>query len=100
MPVVAFGKPAAHRARAEGSGLEQGQAGRKESFVVHLGDAGGGELRAAIDGPSPATIELADYENGDCRAEYVAKEPGIYTLNLLLNEEPIPGSPFKVCSEV
>jgi hypothetical protein len=48
--------------KAEGNGLEFGQVGKKQSFIVNVGDAGGGELKASINGPSKAQITLTDYE--------------------------------------
>lgn len=62
IPVSLLGRSKAHLVRAEGSGLEFGQVGKKQSFVVYVGDAGGGELKASINGPSKAHITLTDYE--------------------------------------
>lgn len=96
--------------RAEGQGLEYGQVGQKQAFNIYVGDAGGGELKASINGPAKAHITLTDYEvcpicstpimpifkDGACRAEYSTDEPGLYTISLLLDDAPISGSPFKV----
>lgn len=46
--------------------MEFGQVGKKQSFVVYVGDAGGGELKASINGPSKAQITLTDYEVRFC----------------------------------
>ncbi|KAI6171470.1 hypothetical protein M3Y97_01048000 [Aphelenchoides bicaudatus] len=96
IPVSLLGRPKAHLAKAEGTGLEFGQVGKKQSFIVYVGDAGGGELKASINGPSKAQITLTDYEDGVCKAEYSTDEPGLYTISLLLDDAPISGSPFKV----
>ncbi|KAI6216017.1 Filamin-C [Aphelenchoides besseyi] len=96
VPVSLLGRSKAHLVRAEGTGLEFGQVGRKQSFMIFVGDAGGGELRASINGPAKADITLTDYRDGVCRAEYSTNEPGLYTISLLLDDAPISRSPFKV----
>lgn len=98
MPVTLSGSGSAksHLVRAEGTGLQTGRVGERQSFAILVGDAGGGELKASINGPSKADITLTDYRDGVCRAEYTTDEPGLYTISLSLDEQPIHGSPFKV----
>ncbi|CAD5224207.1 unnamed protein product [Bursaphelenchus xylophilus] len=96
MPVTLSGETKAHLVRAEGTGLQHGVVGERQSFAVLVGEAGGGELKASINGPSKADITLTDYKDGVCRAEYTTDEPGLYTISLSLDEQPIHGSPFKV----
>ncbi|CAD5218153.1 unnamed protein product [Bursaphelenchus okinawaensis] len=96
MPVTLSGESKAHLVRAEGTGLQHGVVGEQQSFAILVGEAGGGELKASINGPSKADITLTDFKDGICRAEYTTDEPGLYTISLSLDEQPIHGSPFKV----
>jgi len=85
----------ASRVKAYGSGLATGTANRPADFTIDTRMAGPGGLGLTIDGPTEAKIECFEKGAGVFDVRYWPTEPGQYTSNILFDDQPIPGSPFR-----
>jgi hypothetical protein len=87
---------------ASGEGVVRGEVGKPATFKIHsppdsppLHD---GNLKVVIRGPSRVDSDLRrDSADGNFAVWYVAREPGVYQIDIDFEREPIVGSPFKVC---
>jgi hypothetical protein len=50
----------------------------------------------SVEGPSKATIDLADRKDGSCFVKYQVSEPGEYRVGIRFDDDIVPGSPFAV----
>jgi filamin len=85
----------ASKVKAYGAGLVGGTSGTPCDFTIDTRSAGPGALGLTIDGPTKAEIECFDKGAGLYEVRYWPTQPGEYTTNILYDEKPIPGSPFK-----
>ena len=91
---------------AEGTGLQEGDVGSKASFKVTTKDAGGDQCfdkndKIYITVRSPAGEEesccmSALTENGEYSATYVPKYAGQHEFIIVVNGDPLAGSPWSV----
>jgi filamin len=86
----------AHKVRAIGAGLEQGEVMKPCHFNIYTREAGAGGLAIAVEGPSKAEIDFQDRKDGSCGVAYTVSEPGEYLVSIKFNDQHIPDSPFKV----
>jgi len=86
----------AHKVRAGGPGLEKGEVGLPNEFMIWTREAGAGGLSIAMEGPAKAEIDFEDRKDGSCSVSYVTTEPGEYLVSIKFNDTHIPDSPFKV----
>merc|ERR1712136_308009 len=86
----------AHKVRAGGPGLEKGEVGLPNEFMIWTREAGAGGLSIAMEGPAKAEIDFEDRKDGSCSVSYVTTEPGDYLVSIKFNDTHIPDSPFKV----
>jgi len=84
-----------NKVKAYGPGLTGGKANTPANFTIDTREAGPGGLGLTIEGPCEAKIECFDKGDGTCDVRYWPTEPGEYNINILYNDRPIPGSPFK-----
>jgi filamin len=67
---------------------------------VNLKDAGNGQVEVAILDPSDShqqiPVQIKPLAKGKYRVDYVAKQPGLHSVNVFFAGKPIPESPFGV----
>ncbi|XP_046641662.1 filamin-A-like isoform X3 [Daphnia pulicaria] len=80
---------------AAGPGLVKSQTGHKTDFIVNTCSAGCGTLAVTIDGPSKASMDCTDVEEG-YKVRYTPLVPGDYFIAVKYNGFHIVGSPFRV----
>ena len=72
----------------------------KKFFYIFQKDAGNGMPEVIVLDPSdahkPIPSQLTPLGNGCYRVDYVAKEPGLHSVNVFFAGKPIPNSPFGV----
>lgn len=76
------------------------EVGQDQEFAVDTKDAGGqGKLEARINSPTcksvPCVVE-PQLGKGASLIKYIPKEEGAYTVEVLYDGNPVPGSPFPV----
>lgn len=76
------------------------EVGHDQEFAVGTKDAGGqGKLEARITGPTgksvPCVVE-PQLGKGANLVKYIPKEEGVYSVEVLYDGNPVPGSPFSV----
>ncbi|XP_060713588.1 filamin-B isoform X1 [Tachysurus vachellii] len=87
--------------KIEVDGLESRvEVGQDQEFAVDTKDAGGqGKLEARITSPTgksvPCVVE-PQLGKGASLVKYIPKEEGAYTVDVLYDGNPVPGSPFPV----
>ena len=96
------------KCRAEGPGMEGAVTNTPTQLVVHTVYSNGqpcrekqsirAELKSMVDG-SVVVAEVAEKEKGSYSVSYCPKVRGRHKLNLLVNQQPIAGSPFDVFVE-
>ena len=52
----------------------------------------------AMEGPSEATVQCVDNQDGSCTVDYIPTEEGDYDVTIKFGDQHIPGSPFRVRS--
>ncbi|XP_039626735.1 filamin-B isoform X2 [Polypterus senegalus] len=87
---------ALQKIRAWGPGLEGGTVGKSADFIVESVGPDAGTLGLAIEGPSQATIECEDQNDGSCNVRYWPTEAGEYAVHVTCDDEDIEDSPFMV----
>ncbi|XP_045034750.1 filamin-A isoform X2 [Daphnia magna] len=80
---------------AAGPGLIKSLTGHKTDFIVNTCSAGCGTLAVTIDGPSKASMDCTDVEEG-YKVRYTPLVPGDYFIAVKYNGFHIVGSPFRV----
>ena len=96
------------KCRAEGPGMEGAVTNSPTQLVVHTVYSNGqpcrekqsirAELKSMVDG-SVVVAEVTEKEKGSYLVSYCPKVRGRHKLNLLVNQQPIAGSPFDVFVE-
>ncbi len=68
--------------------------------IIWLLDAGNGQVEVAIydvnDPNKPVQFQIQPSGKGKFRVDYIAKHPGLYSVNVLFAGKPIVNSPFNV----
>ncbi|XP_008201955.1 filamin-A isoform X1 [Nasonia vitripennis] len=84
--------------QAFGPGLENAKTNTPTHFNVNCREAGPGELKVDMKTPDnhDLPISLTDNEDGTYTVDYVAPDPGTYTVNLNYGGLKVPKSPLKV----
>ena len=100
--------PDPSKCRAEGPGMEGAVTNTPTQLVVHTVYSDGqpcrekqsirAELKSMVDG-SVVVAEVTEKEKGSYLVSYCPKVRGRHKLNLLVNQQPIAGSPFYVFVE-
>ena len=100
--------PDPSKCRAEGPGMEGAVTNTPTQLVVHTVYSNGqpcrekqsirAELNSMVDG-SVVVAEVTEKEKGSYLVSYCPKVRGRHKLNLLVNQQPIAGSPFDVFVE-
>ena len=100
--------PDPSKCRAEGPGMEGAVTNTPTQLVVHTVYSNGqpcrekqsirAELKSMVDG-SVVVAEVTEKEKGSYLVSYCPKVRGRHKLNLLVNQQPIAGSPFDVFVE-
>ncbi|XP_036366037.1 filamin-A isoform X2 [Octopus sinensis] len=85
----------ANNVHAYGPGLKEGTAKKPATFTVDRRAAPPGALGVSVEGPSEAKVNCTDNKDGTVNAEYFPTVPGDYKVNVIYDNAPIPGSPFK-----
>jgi len=99
--------PDARNTTASGPGVEGSRINQEAPFYIQskaadgsLVKTGGDKFKANVSGPAgavPCTIK--DNKNGTYDCSYHPTKPGFYTVEVLLNDEHISGSPFSPLME-
>ena len=84
------------KVKAYGDGLEKGIVDENNYFTIETKNAGTGGLGLAMEGPSEATVQCVDNQDGSCTVDYVPTEEGDYDITIKFGDAHIPGSPFRV----
>ena len=84
--------------QAYGPGLENPKTNTPTHFNVNCREAGPGELQVEMRTPDnhELPISITDNEDGTHTVDYVAPEPGTYTVNLNYGGLKVPHTPIKV----
>lgn len=85
----------ANNVHAYGPGLKEGTAKKPATFTVDRRAAPPGALGVSVEGPSEAKVNCTDNKDGTVNVEYLPTVPGDYKVNVIYDNAPIPGSPFK-----
>lgn len=80
---------------ADGAGLHEGKTGQKMDFIINTCNAGAGTLTVTMDGPSKASMDCTEVEEG-YKVRYTPLLPGDYYCTIKYNHMHIVGSPFKI----
>ncbi|XP_033213591.1 filamin-A isoform X3 [Belonocnema kinseyi] len=83
------------KVRASGPGLSEGTVNQHAQFIIDTRGAGQGGLGVTVEGPCEAAINCRDNGDGTCSVAYLPTEPGDYGINIVFNDQHIPGSPFQ-----
>ncbi|VDK69649.1 unnamed protein product, partial [Gongylonema pulchrum] len=67
-----------------------------QTFNLYTKEAGGGELKVTVEGPSKAEMHIHENGDGSCSVDYKVSKSGEYVMGIKFNNEHIPESPFKV----
>ncbi|XP_076028123.1 filamin B a isoform X2 [Genypterus blacodes] len=94
-PVEAQLPPDPSKVKAFGPGLQGGLVGNPAEFTIDTKGAGTGGLGLTVEGPTEAKMECSDNGDRTCSVSYLPTEPGEYLVNILFEEEHVPGSPFR-----
>eukprot|EP00753_Platysulcus_tardus_P004191 PLAT12524.5.p1 GENE.PLAT12524.5~~PLAT12524.5.p1 ORF type:complete len:1079 (+),score=475.37 PLAT12524.5:995-4231(+) len=104
--LVAPGVPLASESVAFGAGLLLTQAGVRTTFSVQLRDVGGNDvatgglpLSATMAAPNAQTLAVVDNDDGTYSLTFTASVTSDSTVQVLLDGQPIAGSPFTVSIE-
>ena len=87
---------------ATGSGLQQAFTGIPAQFVVLAKEEGllkDGTLQIKVKGvvnDTECKVRGRDNHNGSYNIAYLVQNPGAYLISILVNNKPIPGSPFRL----
>jgi hypothetical protein len=87
---------------ATGSGLQQAFTGIPAQFVVLAKQEGllkDGTLKIKVKGvvnDTECKVRGRDNHNGSYNIAYLVHNPGAYLISILANDNPIPGSPFRL----
>ena len=65
-------------------------------FRIATKDAGPGTLNITSKGPGKAEIKIFSNQDGTYSCEFIPSAPGKYHINVMWNDEHIPGSPFVI----
>lgn len=93
------------RSVAAGKGLEKGEAGRESNFTIVTNNSDGKQCYDEIDQitvkvqtPSGEDLDndVADYTNGKHRVTYTPNCDGPHEVMIVVNDQPLPGSPWSV----
>ena len=95
-PVTAKRGNNSDKVKAYGDGLEKGIVDENNYFTIETKNAGTGGLGLAMEGPSEATVQCVDNQDGSCTVDYVPTEEGDYDITIKFGDVHIPGSPFRV----
>ena len=85
-----------NKVKAYGDGLEKGIVDENNYFTIETKNAGTGGLGLAMEGPSEATVQCVDNQDGSCTVDYIPNEEGDYDITIKFGDTHIPGSPFRV----
>ena len=88
-------KPDPSRVVAEGAGLQGGTTKEWTEFDIDLRKAGEGGLNVNINGPEKVEVEFEDHKDNTMTVKYFPQAPGEYKVDIVFNEEHIPGSTFR-----
>jgi len=82
----------------EGSGIKEGTAGQPVLFTLDGRKAGPGQLSCRCRAPSGKMtyVLISDNKDGTYTVDLNATEPGLHTVEVEWDGQPIPGSPFLV----
>jgi filamin len=99
--------PDARQTTASGPGVEGSRINQDAPFVIQskaadgsLVRTGGDKFKASVTGPAgPLPVSINDNRDGTYDCSYHPAKPGFYTVEVLLNDEHICGSPFNPLME-
>ena len=66
-------------------------------FCILTADAGRGTLNITTQGPGKTEVKISDEGKGIYLCELTPSLPGSYNVNITWDDQPIQGSPYKLC---
>ncbi|XP_019850959.1 PREDICTED: filamin-A [Amphimedon queenslandica] len=81
---------------ASGKGLREAFVNDWAEFEIGSQAEGSGSLDVTVNGPSGAEIKMEEKDNGKVAVKYQPTSTGEHQINVLFNNQAIPGSPFPI----
>lgn len=81
---------------ANGSGLISAILGAPNTFTVHTGRSGIGDLSVRVVGPSRSETSFSDNHDGSVKVTYTISKKGTYKIYITYDGVPVRRSPFTV----
>ncbi|KAF6019537.1 FLNA [Bugula neritina] len=85
----------ASKVKVYGDGIVTGYCNQRCVFTVDCPTMNANMLDFSIDGPVSVQLAPKDLGNGKYEVSYIPTAPGIYTINIKLGGQAVPGAPFK-----
>lgn len=84
---------------AYGEGLEKAVVDIPAHFTVDASKAGEGSLNLEINGPMECEVDCVENDDSTYYITYIARKPGMYSINITFATIEVPKSPFKAICE-
>lgn len=79
-----------------GTGIIHGRVGYVNTFTINTTNAGSGNVKLSIAGPTKTAVCLCDNKDGTMTVSYVPSTPGEYKFSIIFADLHVPGSPYTV----
>jgi len=79
-----------------GTGIIHGRVGYVNTFTINTTNAGTGNVKLSIAGPTKTAVCLHDNRDGTMTVSYVPSTPGEYKFSIIFADLHVTGSPFTV----
>ena len=86
----------AKKVKVDGSGIKSPKVNKINVFIVDTTSAGPGKLDCDIDGPRKPKVDIKNIGNGKYEASFTPVTTGEIIINVLYDDVPVLGSPFKL----
>lgn len=94
--VFGSGPPCADMVTVSGPGLGPLVAQRSTYVSIDTTNAGFGDIDVYVDGPTRTPLHCVDNQDGILKMSFTPKQPGLYYLRVMFDNEHVPGSPFQI----
>ncbi|EGT48588.1 hypothetical protein CAEBREN_07537 [Caenorhabditis brenneri] len=94
--VCGSGPPRADLVTVSGPGLGPLVAQRSTFVSIDTTNAGFGDIDVYVDGPTRTPLHCVDNQDGILKMCFTPKQPGLYYLRVMFDNEHVPGSPFQI----
>ncbi|UMM31108.1 hypothetical protein L5515_012720 [Caenorhabditis briggsae] len=94
--VCGSGPARADLVTVSGPGLGPLVAQRSTYVSIDTTNAGFGDIDVYVDGPTRTPLHCVDNQDGILKMCFTPKQPGLYYLRVMFDNEHVPGSPFQI----